>query len=395
MKRPLLRVFALLFALSVFTPNLAWSMPRYNAAQLNAMLAKAKADYVAKAVARDGKIRQLRQKLQHSEAMLQRGVCKRVKVIKHHNVCVRSRGSSVAVYVDNKYKPLISKLAGVLKKAIQELTRAYQRFEQDSRVLKRQIDQVSQSIKRKESFNFEKKIKKLKDESTKLAKKYLKTEEWKKKILSKVGAKALLLVPKVVQLLRSQYFKELQKYLKKGQSLAKLRNLAKTYKVGLYSAKAHGKGIVIAIALSVGLNAVSPVIACWKYSGSSKRSCLQREIASSTANMAFDIAAAMVSVSVDILVIEPLSHALAAKASAALAAISAGIGAVGYPIVYGSCSLVLNGTIIVITEGGLRLLYNQTLKPKMAPLLENITRAAIQNIPDSAMQCWGPKALCN
>lgn len=394
MKRLTTRLFVICIVLSTFSPTLAWSNPRYSPAQINAMLARAKADYVKKATAQNPRVADMQRRIQRNEQLLQQGFCKRVKIIKTETFCIKSHGNRMSIFVDGRYKPTLSKIAGALKKVIQSLSQAYQKVDNDLRGLKNKLAQTIRTIEKQEAFNFDRKIQTLKTESLKRARALLKMPEWQKKVVSKVTGKIVLMIPKVVMMMRSEYIKELHKVLKKSRNLEKLRQLAKVHKAGLYTAKAHGKGVVIAIALSAAFNAANPVINCWAYSGSAKRNCLQREIASATANMAFDVASALISVSMDIIVIEPLSHALATKVSAALAALSAGIGALGYPIVYGSCSVALNGMIIGIMEIGFRTAYNQLIKPKMVPVLSVIPELALRGLSNEEFKCWGPKSLC-
>ncbi len=388
---PLWRVITLA-VLSLFVlPTLqAEARPKYTQQQLQQIIKRARAQAVRKALNKNKRLNDYQRRKKALLAKLRKGKCKKKKNIitkKYDNHCIKLRKGKEAVYINGKYKPVLS--AGhVVYKGLQK---AFRKLGKEFKKLGKNIDKLTAKIKQKTSKDYMNKIKAFKKKAEAEAKKFFKGKRGV--IIKKIAMLAKKKIMAAKKFMKPKMKKKLLKILKTKKSAKAVKRLMYVEKTAAGMGKAIAKAAAFAAARIVGFAALKVTYNCWRYNGEKKRSCFQKELTVGTREVLFRLTATFIAIILDMTVIEPLSHTAASSVSAALAAATAGIGAAAYPIVYVSCSVSGNLSVWAV--------FSQVLKPEYNKLFVTVRADVnkffgqlVRNVPKNLLRCWGGAKVC-
>ena len=391
--RFLMGLLALFFVLPSFVSK-AEARPKYTPQQVQRLIQQARTKKIRDAVNSNRQLRQYIARKNRLIARLRKGTCKKKRNIitrRYDLHCVKLYRGKEAVFINGKYKPVLSAghvALGGLKKAFRKLKsfveREVRKFDGTIRKLRGQITNLTRA-------RFDKRIKDLKRKATIEAKKFYKSRA------GKISKKILMLAKKKIQkaknFMKPKMKAKLLKLLKSGKSKSQIKRLMYTEKSAAGLTKAFAKAAAFAALRIIAFEALKVTYNCWKYTGEPKRTCLRNELTTSTRDASFKILAKFVAIVLDLTVIEPMSHSASASVAATLAAATAGIGAVSYPIVYVACSVTGNLIIWDLFTRVMRPHYNR-LFSMIAADVRQFVGSLVRHIPASILKCVGGPKVC-
>ena len=372
---------------------------RYKSSDLPALLKQSEKTYIENKKKNDPKMKKARSKHANFMAKLRKGKCTKVK-LKVGKVKIKLKKLKLCVKSDKKNNMILS-LAGkkikVNSKVVKKVRKVVDKMVKDFKKTKKAMDAAGKEMKKigkqiekgsKKAFNavatsFKKKAKKFANAMV-------------RGMAAQIASIALKYAAKQMQAAiarsNSTFAKKITAHLAKSNQKAvqQAANTSKTAK----ALKVSAKTALISAALAVGAASAKVVIACWSYGKAKKRECLKKNIGIAIKDSIYYTVVYMIWFAADGLIVEPLSHILAAKVSVALAAATAGVGAVAYPIVYVASSAALNGIVFASLEAWVKpkwdRLYNKHAKKKA----EAFATKLLKGIPDKNLKCFAPKSAC-
>lgn len=376
---------------------------RYTKAQVQQAIKKAGENAIQRALKKSKRLRKLKKRRKQLRLTLKKGFCrttkirrrkkgKRRKKRKKRTYCVRYKGKKTAVYINGKHKPVLSALGTAARTILKELEKGLNKAQKEFKELGKKIKKLTRQIKKKAGAAFKLAIQKFRKRVRKEAKKIVGT--WKEKILKKIATLVKKQLPKAYAMTKPKTRDKLLKVLKGKKNYKAVKRVMRAKMTAAKAAKAYAKTAIAAIALVVATQALSVTYACWKFSGSKKRNCLNKELPPAVKFGIFRVVSALVGAAIDLSVIEPLSHSLAAAVSSALAAATAGVGAAAYPVVWLISSVTMNLAVFAILEFGIKKVYSNLYNKHLSSKAKRGMRSLVARLPEKILKCWGPKKMC-
>jgi hypothetical protein len=239
---------------------------------------------------------------------------------------------------------------------------------------------------------FQRLLAKAKAWAIKYAKKTVNT--FKNKAVSKITTAAASKAWEAYKMTKIKFKGNLMAHLKVGSDYKTIRDKMLSTQRGAKASKVYAKTALISVGLYLTFYALNTTVGCWTYAGAAKKACLSDYIATSMRDAVFDITTVLVTIALDVFVIDPLSHSFAAVVSAALAAGTFGIGVAAYPIAYFAASLAMNAMVLAIQELVLRKYYNKWYNGKPLAETKKLTTSMVKGMSNKVMVCFGPKSVC-
>jgi len=260
-----------------------------------------------------------------------------------------------------------------------------------TKALQRKIKQRNKAIKRNATKNFLDRIKKIKKIAASKAKAFFAGR--RKQIIKKILMLAKSKLTKAKGFMKPKLKAKLLKLLRSKKSIGQIKSLMYREKTAAQLSKGIAKAAVFAAVRIVAFTALKITYTCWRYSGEKKRKCYQKELTVGMRDALFQITAKFVAIVIDLSIIEPMSHTAATAVASSMAAATAGIGAVSYPIVYAACSVSANLSVWALFSQALRPEYNKLFR-QIEPSVSRFNASLVKNIPNNLLKCWGGPKVC-
>lgn len=393
------RTLSMLTLLCFLCIGWGWSLeveakPRYTKAQLDQIVAKARAEAIKKRLERSKRIREWTKKKKAHSASLKRERCKvspsKVPGLRG-KFCVRFEGGKTKIYRNGKFLPVLTAamnaLAGI-KKFVGNAKKELKKVGQDIKDLEKKISHRAKELKKDAGQLFDREFAKFKVTAKKKVDELVKKNYHK--IIIKIATTMKDKWPEAKRLGKTKLQDKL-KTLLRNKNRDAIKGTMQVSRTGAQAAKLYAKTAAISIAVSTVFTAAFSIYNCWKFDGVKKSNCLKSDLAVGLRDLLFTTVSSLVLIAVDLAVIEPMSHSIAGSASAALAAASAGVGAAAYPFIYITTSVAVNAAAYGAVELKLRPEYNKMIQP-MTGEFQSASNSIVGAVPSSWMKCWAPNA---
>lgn len=362
---------------------------KYTKAQLPAIINKAMADAVTRALAKNKTLQKLRKQNKALKRRLKKGVCKSHN--KKTTYCLRPVVKKAVFFSGKKRvaaKRVPAKVRRALQKSFNSLEASIKRKRKANRAQRKKVRKQATKERRK---RFQKALKKFRKKAQSKVKAYLKSRK------GKITKKLVLLMKKKLKaafaMTKPKVKAKLLRVLKTSRSAKQIKRLMMVEKSASQVAKGFAKAALFAVARIIAFQSLKVAYACWTYQKEQKRACLKRELSKAYRDVVFKVTAKLIMLALDVSLIEPMSHSAASSVSAALAAATAGIGAASYPVTYVICSVSTNLFIHTLLSQIVRPQYNKLYR-LIAPSVEKFNAAMLRNIPAKYLVCRGGNKIC-
>ncbi|TNE44628.1 MAG: hypothetical protein EP343_28630 [Deltaproteobacteria bacterium] len=330
--------------------------------------------------------------------------CRTITKRKRVKMCaVRDRSGRIVYRVNGRRKKrrFGSRLKGAfkgfgkdLKKGFKQVGKGFSKAAGEMKKLARKAAKRTKDITRKIKRQFQRALAAFRRKCQRIAKQLANSPKWKGRLASRIGSVMFKKALSARSMAQGKFRSKLLSVLRSSRSLSAVQRTKAIKQAGLRSSKAFGKTAMISVSLAVSFSASTVVADCWAFSGQKKRSCLTRSINTQMRVLSFNVLAALVQVGIDLKIIEPIAHSLAAAVAASAAAATFGIGAAAYPLAYLAASVALNAVLAVVLERVVRSRYDSVYNSRMAGSMSGFSRSLVGGIPSRNLKCGGPKRLC-
>lgn len=335
---------------------------------------------------------------------LRKRKCRTVTKRKRVKMCaVRDRSGRIVYRINGRRKKrrFGSRLKGAfkgfgkaIKKGFKQVDKGFKKAAGDMKRLAKKAAKRTKDITRKIKKKFQQALAAFRRKCKRIAKRLANSPVWKNRLAARIGTVMFKKALAARSMAQRKFQSKLLSVLRSSRNLSTVQRAKAINKSGLRSTKAFGKTAMASVKFAVAFSAATVVSSCWSFSGQRKRQCLQRTINTQMRVLSFNVLAALAQVGIDLKLIEPVAHSLAAAVAASAAAATFGIGAAAYPIAYFAASLALNAVLAIILERVIRSRYDRVYNSRMASSMNGFSRSLVGRIPTRSLKCRGPKNLC-